>query len=139
MEKLPVVNGDSRQLKQLFQNLISNALKYQKKNTPPHVLITCKIVERKTIHTSTNIKKNKERFYKIVIKDNGIGFDQEYTDRIFKLFQRLHAKHEYEGTGIGLALVKKVIENHNGFITVESKPDEGSSFNIFLPLVQLKN
>ena len=138
LEKLPVVNGDSRQLKQLFQNLISNALKYQKKNTPPHVLITCKIVERKTIHTSTNIKKNKEKFYKIVIKDNGIGFDQEYTDRIFKLFQRLHAKHEYEGTGIGLALVKKVIENHNGFITVESKPDEGSSFNIFLPLVQLK-
>ena len=139
LEKLPVVNGDSRQLKQLFQNLISNALKYQKKNTAPHVLITCKIVERKTIHTATNIKKNKEKFYKIVIKDNGIGFDQEYADRIFKLFQRLHAKHEYEGTGIGLALVKKVIENHNGFITVESKPDEGASFNIFLPLVQLKN
>ena len=136
LDKLPVVSGDPRQFKQLFQNLISNALKYQKKNTSPHILITSEIVSRKTIHASSNNEKNEEKFYKIVIKDNGIGFEQEYADRIFKLFQRLHAKHEYEGTGIGLALVKKVIENHNGFITVESQPGEGTSFNIFLPLVQ---
>ena len=139
LEKLPVTNGDPRQLKQLFQNLISNALKYQKKNNPPHLMITSEIVKRETFQISAELERNEDQFYKIVIKDNGIGFEQEYADRIFKLFQRLHSKHEYEGTGIGLALVKKVVENHNGFITVESKPGEGSSFNIFLPLVQLKN
>ena len=139
VDNLPVVNGDSRQLKQLFQNIIGNALKYQKNITFPKINITSEIVKRNTIHATANLERNEDLYYKIIVTDNGIGFEQEYAERIFKLFQRLHSKHEFEGTGIGLALVQKVVENHNGFITVESKPDEGSSFNIFLPLVQLKN
>ena len=139
VDNLPVVNGDSRQLKQLFQNIIGNALKYQKNITFPKVTITSKVVKRNTIHATTNLERNEDLYYKIIVTDNGIGFEQEYAERIFKLFQRLHSKHEFEGTGIGLALVQKVVENHNGFITAESKLDEGSSFNIFLPLVQLKN
>ena len=139
VDNLPVVNGDSRQLKQLFQNIIGNALKYQKNITFPKVNITSEIVKRNIIHVTANLERNEDLYYKIIVTDNGIGFEQEYAERIFKLFQRLHSKHEFEGTGIGLALVQKVVENHNGFITVESKPDEGASFNIFLPLVQLKN
>jgi len=139
VDNLPFVNGDSRQLKQLFQNIIGNAIKYQKNITFPKINITSEIVKRNTIHATANLERNEDLYYKIIVTDNGIGFEQEYAERIFKLFQRLHSKHEFEGTGIGLALVQKVVENHNGFITVESKPDEGSSFNIFLPLVQLKN
>ena len=137
LSHLPVIHGDPRQLKQLFQNIISNALKYQKNTNTPEILITSDIVKRETIVATGNEKIDKEKFYKISLKDNGIGFEQEYADRIFKLFQRLHSKHEYEGTGIGLALVKKVVENHNGFITVESRPDVGTIFNIYFPLMQL--
>ena len=134
IDKLPIVNGDQRQLKQLLQNIISNALKYQKKNTTPHVTITSEIVKRDTLQVTTNEGRKEDKFYKISVTDNGIGFEQEHAERIFKLFQRLHSKQEYEGTGIGLALVQKVVENHNGFITVLSKPDVGTSFNIFLPV-----
>ena len=133
MDNLPVVNGDSRQLKQLFQNIIGNALKYQKITTPPKINITSEIVKRNTIEAPANLKRNEDLFYKIIVTDNGIGFEQEYEERIFKLFQRLHSKNEYEGTGIGLALVQKVVENHNGFITVTSKPEIGTTFNIFIP------
>ena len=133
MDNLPVVNGDSRQLKQLFQNIIGNALKYQKITTSPKINITSEIVKRNTIEAPANLKRNEDLFYKIIVTDNGIGFEQEYEERIFKLFQRLHSKNEYEGTGIGLALVQKVVENHNGFITVTSKPEIGTTFNIFIP------
>ena len=136
LSELPVVHGDPRQLKQLFQNVISNALKYQKKTVTPQIFISSEVVRRETISLSINEEINEERFNKITITDNGIGFEQEYADRIFKLFQRLHSKHEYEGTGIGLALVKKVVENHNGFITVESEPELGTTFNIFFPLLE---
>ncbi len=134
VDKLPVALGDTRQLKQLFQNIIGNALKYHKKNVAPQVFITSNIVKRESIQITAVAERNEDRFFKITVKDNGIGFEEEYADRIFKLFQRLHSKHEYEGTGIGLALVQKVIENHNGFITVASEPNVGTSFNIFLPL-----
>ena len=132
--KLPLVLGDPRQLRQLFQNLMSNAFKYHKKNEAPYIVITSEIVERENIHATTNAARNEEKFYKITMTDNGIGFEQEHAERIFKLFQRLHSKYEYEGTGIGLALVQKVVENHSGFITVFSQPDIGTSFNIFLPV-----
>ena len=136
LNKLPVINGDPRQLKQLFQNILSNALKYQKNLNKPSIIITSEIVKRATITSTVNDEINEEMFYKISITDNGIGFEQEYADRIFKLFQRLHSKHEYEGTGIGLALVKKVVENHNGFIAVESEPDVGTTFEIFFSCLQ---
>ncbi len=136
LNHLPVIFGDPMQLKQLFQNIISNALKYQKKTKTPEILISSEVVKRESFIASGNNERNEDKFHKIIIKDNGIGFEQEYADRIFKLFQRLHSKYEYEGTGIGLALVKKVVENHNGFITVESQPDMGTTFNIYFPILQ---
>ncbi|MBB1287273.1 PAS domain S-box protein [Flavisolibacter sp. BT320] len=130
---LPSVKGDHRQLRQLFQNLISNALKYHKKELPPQVQISSKRV--KGIETNTYIKgeRKNDSFYLIEVKDNGIGFDPDDADRIFRLFQRLHGRSDYEGTGVGLAIVQKVVENHNGYIWAESKPGEGATFNVLLP------
>jgi hypothetical protein len=120
---LPTVKGFRRQMQQLFQNLISNALKYSKADTPP------------IIHIYWNeVTKNGQAYNQINVSDNGIGFEQEYADKIFFMFQRLHGKAEYSGTGIGLSIVKKVVENHQGFINVKSSPGEGSTFSVFLPV-----
>lgn len=123
IETLPIVMGYRRQLQQLFQNLISNALKYSKADVAPQVIISSNIV-----------KENGNSFHLISVKDNGIGFEPEYADKIFQMFTRLHGKAEYSGTGVGLSIVKKVVENHNGFIRAESKPGEGSVFNVYLPI-----
>jgi PAS domain S-box-containing protein len=120
--KLPVVKGYRRQLQQLFQNLISNAIKYSKADVPPCIEIAAQEVE----------KANK-RYHIITVQDNGIGFAQEYADKIFQMFTRLHGKAEYSGTGVGLSIVKKVVENHDGFIEAESAPNLGSTFKIYLP------
>lgn len=119
---LPVVKGYRRQLQQLFQNLISNALKYSKKDMPPKISIT-----------SSEVSEKEKAYHLISVKDNGIGFDPEYADKIFQMFTRLHGKAEYSGTGVGLSIVKKVVENHNGFISVESRVGAGSTFKIYLP------
>lgn len=121
-EHLPTVEGDPDQLKQLFQNLISNALKFQKKNTIPEITVSY-----------TKTRESGKYYYKIIFSDNGIGMEEKYSDSIFGVFQRLHSKSEYEGTGIGLAICKKVVDRHNGRIQVESKPDTGSDFIICLP------
>ncbi|MGB8190685.1 MAG: ATP-binding protein, partial [Chitinophagaceae bacterium] len=120
--KLPVMNGYRRQLQQLFQNLISNALKYSIENVPPQITIT-----------ATKATEKGLTYNVISVKDNGIGFEQQYADKIFQMFARLHGKNEYSGTGVGLSIVKKVVENHNGFIRVESASGEGSTFEIYLP------
>jgi PAS domain S-box-containing protein len=121
--KLPVVNGYRRQLQQLLQNLISNALKYSKVDVPPQI----DVMANKTW-------EGQQQYTVISVKDNGIGFEPEYSDKIFQMFSRLHGKHEYSGTGVGLSIVKKVVENHEGFISVESEPGHGSTFNIYLPV-----
>jgi light-regulated signal transduction histidine kinase (bacteriophytochrome) len=120
--EMPTVMGDTTQLEQLFLNLIGNALKYHKQDTPPRVEITAALLDenRVTIHVS----------------DNGIGFKEQYLQRIFQPFQRLHARHEYEGTGIGLALCDKIARRHGGTIVATSKPGEGSVFSVTLPLIQ---
>jgi PAS domain S-box-containing protein len=123
LEKLPVVRGYRRQLQQLFQNLISNALKYSKRDVPPHITIT-----------ASRVTENGKTFHLIAVRDNGIGFEQQFADKIFQMFTRLHGKGEYSGTGVGLSIVKKVVENHNGYIRVKSKPGEGSIFEIYLPV-----
>ncbi|HZG23388.1 MAG TPA: PAS domain-containing protein, partial [Chitinophagaceae bacterium] len=123
VDKLPVVKGYRRQLQQLFQNLISNALKYSKKDVPPRIDIS-----------ATEVTEHEKPYHLIKVKDNGIGFEQEYADKIFQMFTRLHGKGEYSGTGVGLSIVKKVIENHNGYIRVESTPGKGSIFKVFLPI-----
>ena len=127
IDTLPVVKGDERQLRQLFQNLLSNALKYSKEGTPPAIVIGYQVAEQK--HNGTF-----QHFHCITVTDNGIGFEQQYAERIFQVFQRLHGKSEYPGTGVGLAIAQKVVVNHHGFIKAEGQPGTGATFSIYLPV-----
>jgi PAS domain S-box-containing protein len=134
VNKLPVIKGYPRQMLQLFQNLIGNAVKYHKPGINPIVEVSSKIVEGIESDDLQKPEPNKGPYYLIEVKDNGIGFEQKYADKIFKMFQRLHGKADYPGTGLGLSIAKKVVENHKGFITVESEPGLGSTFKIYLPI-----
>jgi len=118
---LPVISADPTQMRQLFQNVIGNALKFHKEGEKPLV----------KIQSSTN-----KQMIRIVVEDNGIGFDEQYLERIFAPFQKLHGRSEYEGTGMGLAICKKIVERHGGSITAKSTPGKGSLFVIDLPLRQ---
>lgn len=129
---LPTLEVIPFQIQQLFINLIGNALKYRKLNVFPVITITSEIVCGKHLINSSFTSENK--LYKISISDNGIGFEEKYAEEIFTLFNRLHSDNEYSGTGIGLTICKKIVENHKGFITAEGIPNVGSRFNIFLPL-----
>lgn len=121
------------QFRQLMYNLISNALKFSKPAVPPHIIITSDIKEGSQLH---NEKLLPEKLYcHISVTDNGIGFEPEFKDRIFEIFQRLHDRSEYQGTGIGLAIVKKIVENHNGMITGTSKLNNGARFDIYFPAI----
>jgi two-component system, chemotaxis family, CheB/CheR fusion protein len=126
---LPTINGDRRQLKQLFQNLISNGIKFHKKNENPVVEIKPRWRDEKT----DSLHKKNGRSLELIFSDNGIGFDEKYHDKIFTIFQRLHGRIEYEGTGIGLAICKKIVENHNGTIYAKSEPGVGTEFIVVLP------
>jgi light-regulated signal transduction histidine kinase (bacteriophytochrome) len=117
VQPLPTVRAVESQLQQLFQNLISNALKY-KGNRPAHIEVGC---------------MEEDTQWKFYVKDNGIGIDPKYFEKIFIIFQRLHDKREYSGTGIGLAICKKIVEKHGGTIWVESQPGQGSTFYFTLP------
>lgn len=128
---LPTVNVIPFQIQQLFTNLIGNALKYSKSNIIPVVTIQTEIVFGKEIVRSTFTDDNK--LYKITVSDNGIGFEDKYSEDIFTLFNRLHSNSEYSGTGIGLTICKKIAENHKGFITAEGIPNVGSRFTFYLP------
>ena len=130
---LPKVNGYRRQLQQLFQNLISNALKYSKADVHPFVQISCRTVRGADVSIKLPALDLDKTYYLIEVKDNGIGFNQSEAELIFQMFQRLHAKNQYSGTGVGLAIVKKVVQNHNGFIWASSEPGEGATFNVLLP------
>jgi light-regulated signal transduction histidine kinase (bacteriophytochrome) len=112
-EGLPVLKADEFQLVQLFQNLIGNALKYKKKSELPKIHVSCIL---------------KDDVYEFSVSDNGIGIDMQYHDKIFIIFQRLHTKEEYSGTGIGLAICKHIAERHKGRIWFESKENEGTTF-----------
>jgi len=131
---LPDVQGDPLQLTQLFQNLLSNAIKFRKPDVNPVIEISSQIVSPADVPRTLTLTRFTTYYYKIDIADNGIGFDQQYADRIFQLFQRLHGRSEYPGTGIGLAICERVAANHAGGITVESEPGKGSKFSIFLPM-----
>jgi light-regulated signal transduction histidine kinase (bacteriophytochrome) len=116
--QLPVIHGDRGQMAQLFQNLIGNGLKFRKPNESPVVKIDAEFAAD---------------MWRIVVEDNGIGFDEKYHERIFQIFQRLHGRNEYEGTGIGLAICRKIVERHGGAITASSSPGAGARFIITLP------
>jgi light-regulated signal transduction histidine kinase (bacteriophytochrome) len=132
---LPVIKGHRRQMQQLFQNLLTNALKFRKPDVSPEIRISSSVISGENINTSNAGSETKHKLYNLIqFSDNGIGFEQEYAEKIFKMFQRLHGKSEYDGTGIGLAIVRKVVENHKGFISAEGKPGEGATFKIFLPI-----
>ncbi len=129
---LPVVSVVQSQFRQLFQNLIGNSLKFSKPGVPPVIKITSKTVNYKAV-AQYDIAKSK-KYLQIEIQDNGIGFDNAYANKIFAIFQRLHGKTEYEGTGIGLAICKKVVENHGGAIIASGTPGVGAIFTIIIPV-----
>jgi hypothetical protein len=132
--ELPTVLGYRRQLQQLFQNLLSNALKYSKPGLRPEIRIrSARVMGREVIPTLQG-EQAETIFHLVEVSDNGIGFEPRYAERIFTMFQRLHGKAEYEGTGVGLSIVKKVVENHSGHIVAESKLGEGSVFKVLLPI-----
>lgn len=132
-ENLPHAEVAPGLLRQLFQNLVSNALKFSRENVPPVITIQSEIKEAKEV---ARYVTGFDKYCIIKISDNGIGFDEKYSNKIFSLFQRLNPREKYEGTGIGLAIAKKIIEKHSGFITATSKENEGSTFIIILPLKQ---
>lgn len=131
---LPVVKGNRRQLQQLFQNLISNALKYNKPGVVPEINITAKQVKGSDARPDLPGETAQKRYHLIEVRDNGIGFEQKDADRIFNIFTRLHGNAEYRGTGVGLSIVRKVAENHNGYVWAESTPGEGATFKVLLPV-----
>jgi signal transduction histidine kinase/CHASE3 domain sensor protein len=131
---LPTMEVISFQIQQLFINLISNSLKYSKEGVPPIIEITHEEVRSRDVD---EINKSLYKFHhKITFKDNGIGFEQIYAEKIFLLFNRLHGKSEYSGTGIGLAICKKIVENHKGIIIADGKPNVGATFTIYLPFLK---
>jgi light-regulated signal transduction histidine kinase (bacteriophytochrome) len=119
MRDLPALRADRSQMRQLFQNLIGNALKYHRNEVRPAVEVSATPCE--------------DGFYEILVEDNGIGFDERHLQRIFRPFQRLHGKGEYEGTGMGLAICKRIVERHGGSIRARSTPGKGSVFIVSLP------
>ncbi|KQX15355.1 ATP-binding protein [Flavobacterium sp. Root420] len=126
--KLPVIKASRVQMRQLFSNLISNAIKYCKTDKPPVIEIY------QADDLDVEIPNQNTKFVKIQIKDNGIGMESGHLLKIFTIFQRLHARNEYSGNGIGLAICKKIMENHSGNITVESTLNEGTTFNLYFPV-----
>ncbi|HEY0653490.1 MAG TPA: ATP-binding protein [Chryseosolibacter sp.] len=132
--KLPTLTCNSLQICQLMQNLISNAIKFQPQNQTAEVTITAHIVPGESI--SSPLADMNVNYVKLEVADNGIGIEEKYLNRIFGIFQRLHGKSSYPGTGIGLAICKKVVENHRGFILAKSTPGEGSVFTCFFPISQ---
>jgi len=132
---LPVIEADFTQMRQLFQNIISNSLKFVKAGIIPEISITYEIIMGKEI-AEADKKMLNEKFCVLYIKDNGIGFKEEYMTRIFTIFQKLNNNTLYQGTGIGLAICKKIVEKHHGFISAGSKVNDGSLFTITLPVSQ---
>jgi len=131
--ELPELPVNESLIKSLFQNLISNSLKYSRKDIPTRISITTNLNG-----TEKTGKEGFKQFHRIYVTDNGIGFEQQYADQIFSMFKRLHAGPEYKGTGIGLAICKKIVEEHNGHITARSAVGEGAVFTISLPVIKLQ-
>ena len=131
--ELPAIKGHSRQIEQLFHNLLSNALKYSKPGVQPIVKITSRKVHGGEAPAFFSSEDRTQWFQLIEVSDNGIGFDQQYADKIFNIFTRLHGNNEYSGSVVGLAIVKKVVENHKGYVTAEGEPGKGATFSVWLP------
>ena len=131
-QRLPTVAGYGNQLAQLFENLLSNSLKYCKSGACPVIDITSSEIPGSAIK-GVRESQREDMFHRIVIKDNGIGFRKEYAEKIFVIFQRLHGQDAYQGSGIGLAICRKVVSNHNGYIMADGEEGEGATFYVYLP------
>jgi len=132
LQELPTVPGYGNQLSQLFGNILSNSLKFRKPGTPPLIEITSSETPGNSIE-GIRESQSEDVFYCIAIKDNGIGFRREYAKKIFTIFQRLHGQDAYQGSGIGLAICRKVVSNHNGYIVAEGEEHQGATFYVYLP------
>jgi PAS domain S-box-containing protein len=130
-EKLPVIDAFPDQMTQLFTNLVSNSIKYRHRDVAPEIYITVSSAPASSVLKSQDAPF--PDYWKIAIADNGIGFEPQYAEKIFELFQRLHSKFEYEGTGLGLAICRKIAQNHHGFIKADGKPGDGATFELYLP------
>ena len=129
---LPTIEAEPLHMRQLLQNLIGNALKFNRPEEKPVVKVDAKVFKEDTEDHDTR------EVMELTVSDNGIGFDEKYLDRIFQVFQRLHTRAQYEGTGMGLAITRKIVEHHRGRITARSKPGEGATFVVTLPVTQTK-
>lgn len=132
--KLPNIRGERTQIKRLLQNLISNSIKFHKAGSGSRVEVTGSVVRGGDAQNEFNVPLPKQKYARIEVKDDGIGFDEKYVEKIFTIFQRLHGRTEYEGTGIGLAICRKIVANHGGFITARSAENKGSVFIVILPV-----
>jgi chemotaxis family two-component system sensor kinase Cph1 len=119
IQDLPEVEGDGALLHQVMVNLLSNAIKYSRRSTQPRIVVGSQSSADDTVT--------------VFVRDNGVGFEMQYVDKLFRVFQRLHRTEEFEGTGIGLAIVRRVIERHNGKVWAESAPGQGATFYFSLP------
>ena len=135
VERLPQAEVIPGQMRQVLQNIVSNALKFSKKDCRPHIRITSEMVEELDVAAKPSPQG---KYLRLTIADNGIGFDNQYAEKIFTIFQRLHSREKFEGTGIGLAITKKIIERHNGVITAESQEGDGTRFILVLPQKQIE-
>jgi two-component system sensor kinase FixL len=136
LDKLPAIQADPLQMHQLLQNLIGNALKFRRIDEPPVVKVSARYVHSRESRKHGRIANEQCR---IVVEDNGIGFDEKYNARIFGIFQRLHPRDVYEGTGIGLAICRRIVEQHGGTISAHSVPGKGSTFEVLMPVVPPKH
>lgn len=133
ISRLDIIEAAPLQMNQLMYNLVGNALKFSRDGIMPEVNISSRILSKEEVHAFPNLDQSL-RYCELVVSDNGIGFDQAFSEKIFEIFQRLHGKGQYEGTGIGLALCKKIVDHHRGEIYAMSQPGEGASFHIILPV-----
>lgn len=131
---LPTIEGDRLQVQQLVQNLLSNALKFRRLGTTPQIEVSASWVAFENLPKSVNPKRVALAYHRLDVADNGVGFDEKYLDRIFQVFQRLHGRNEFAGTGVGLAICEKVVSNHGGAITATSQPGLGTTFSAYFPI-----
>jgi signal transduction histidine kinase len=134
LDHLPTIEADPLQMRQLLQNLIANGLKFHRPETPPVVTISGRYTRGGKQGKAKAPVAEKQCC--LVVEDNGIGFEEKDQERIFQVFQRLHGRDQFEGTGIGLAICRKIVERHGGRITARSTPGKGSAFEVMLPLAQ---
>jgi PAS domain S-box-containing protein len=144
--ELPVIDADAMQMRQLIQNLISNALKFQSHGSVPVIKIQARLIDRQSLAWDTAILRKPDphadsgsrgdQLCELTVQDNGIGFEEKYAEKIFAVFQRLHGRAEYEGTGVGLAVCRRIAERHGGSVTARSQPGQGATFMVTLPVRQ---